>query len=853
MTLPTPEQLSSALDNLYTDAVNGSKLYQDPPADVVLRNGDAVPNLRKRLQEVTAAADQLGALDTAVTIATTASGSATTSATAASASANAASLYPFVGRNSLADLLADTSLTLTPGGAGSVVEGQPVMLRTGGNLIVAPATETEPHVETVGGLKLYINSNRHDILASTFLIATDADDEDIAEANWTRGQLVINRLAADGGGRIVFDTETRIPLLGPLALRSGVSLEGRGTLLENLRPAYVSGQVGADAVIFMGSGALQDDDDHTWVAIKAATVGQGYIEAVSGSTAWTSVGREIAFCAATAATFGSGLKQYDAHHIRVVRAIYGGKVWLDRPVTEEIALDGSGTIGSSVVVGSGWAADVSFANASAKGASLVANAPRHAISNATFCDFLIRARSGNPFARQMMHDCLIDSVTVVPSDTAAGAYGLGGNFFSHSLIRNWRAAAWTRLLEIAGMSKFSKFEDLALHNYAPPGVTMPAMETQLRIAGEASVGITVRGLNANCGQMTSAQDVVKFSGGRDCSLLDSYVYAKDGGGGLSFDGNEVGHRIAGLTLRGAYAVPVNLKGTGIVIEGSDINATASSGKAVKVLTGASGCVVRDCNLNGGIIRFDGAPGAQPNKVYDNSNVGSIEYAADGDAYDNSTTGLSAARAALAPQVSTNGQTNATTTAADLMTAVTIAAGSITTGDALVLRAAGTKTATAGNTSSGELTLTATVNSTTYTLASWTFGEAATSCDWLLEAEVLLMGTTQYEVKARLTTETVKAVVPSGSTLTLSGGSLSLGSDGAKTVQPGSTLVLSADLPVTVSGGGVRFTETRQTGVSDMTANAITLSLKGRVTVADHSDTIMRRVAEVRIEPSRGMR
>ena len=65
MTLPTPAELDTALDNLYTDALNGSKLYQDPPADVSLRNGDVVPNLRKRLQQVTDAADQLGALDAA--------------------------------------------------------------------------------------------------------------------------------------------------------------------------------------------------------------------------------------------------------------------------------------------------------------------------------------------------------------------------------------------------------------------------------------------------------------------------------------------------------------------------------------------------------------------------------------------------------------------------------------------------------------------------------------------------------------------------------------------------------------------------------------------------------------------
>ncbi len=65
MTLPTPAELDTALDNLYTDALNGSKLYQDPPADVTLRGGAVVPNLRKRLQQVTDAADQLGALDAA--------------------------------------------------------------------------------------------------------------------------------------------------------------------------------------------------------------------------------------------------------------------------------------------------------------------------------------------------------------------------------------------------------------------------------------------------------------------------------------------------------------------------------------------------------------------------------------------------------------------------------------------------------------------------------------------------------------------------------------------------------------------------------------------------------------------
>jgi hypothetical protein len=105
MTLPTPEQLDTALNNLYVDAQNGSKLYQDPPADVTLRNGAVVANLRKRLQTVTDAADQLGALATATAVAEAAAAEAAALATpyASRATAQAATVMAGVNRIAVLD------------------------------------------------------------------------------------------------------------------------------------------------------------------------------------------------------------------------------------------------------------------------------------------------------------------------------------------------------------------------------------------------------------------------------------------------------------------------------------------------------------------------------------------------------------------------------------------------------------------------------------------------------------------------------------------------------------------------------------------------------------------------------
>lgn len=44
--------VETAFENIRTDAENGSRLYQDPPGTVTLRNGDVVANLRRRLEQV---------------------------------------------------------------------------------------------------------------------------------------------------------------------------------------------------------------------------------------------------------------------------------------------------------------------------------------------------------------------------------------------------------------------------------------------------------------------------------------------------------------------------------------------------------------------------------------------------------------------------------------------------------------------------------------------------------------------------------------------------------------------------------------------------------------------------------
>lgn len=60
---PTMSELEAASANAIIDMASLGSLVNDPPADVTLRNGGVVPNLRKRLAHVTDAVDQIGALE----------------------------------------------------------------------------------------------------------------------------------------------------------------------------------------------------------------------------------------------------------------------------------------------------------------------------------------------------------------------------------------------------------------------------------------------------------------------------------------------------------------------------------------------------------------------------------------------------------------------------------------------------------------------------------------------------------------------------------------------------------------------------------------------------------------------
>lgn len=59
MPLPSASEIELALTNFYEDAINGSKLYRDPPGPVTLRGGEVVDNLQYRLDQITSSGAHL--------------------------------------------------------------------------------------------------------------------------------------------------------------------------------------------------------------------------------------------------------------------------------------------------------------------------------------------------------------------------------------------------------------------------------------------------------------------------------------------------------------------------------------------------------------------------------------------------------------------------------------------------------------------------------------------------------------------------------------------------------------------------------------------------------------------------
>lgn len=559
---------------------------------------------------------------------------------------------------------------------------------------------TNPSGYIVDGVSNFrINSGRNDLKASAFATFTDSDSTSVADTNTATLQRAIDWLYVNGGGAITFDGDVRVPIRAPLALRSNVHLIGRGALLENIRDT-ASGLPSLSAnVLVMGSGALIDDDDYSWVAIKAAAVGQEYVEAVSGSTSWTAVGREIQFLRATAADFGGGTDtgNFDSHHIRRVVKIASNRVYLDRPVQEVIPSDGSGTIGSSVVVGSGWATDVSFASASGRGSGLVGCAPRHAISRASVSDFNIKARAGNWMSRMMMHDCLMENIRVLPSESTAQVGGLVGNFTSHSLVRNLRAPFWTRGLELVGHSKNSMLENIHLWKHAPVGVTLPVEETQVRVAGEKTRGMSVIDSHFDCGTLVTGVGVVTFSGGSETRFAGNTIIARGATAMVAFSAEDSDHIVESNRFIGSCSTGVNMDGVQNTVDANKMVDLTASVRAVAVgTTAVGGIVTRNRFSMGSTALVNSNTGVTDLCVIaDNDGLDTIQLAGLAAVQNNRNVAVSSIRAAVTSVVSSAGVSATTTSFTDLVTPIVVPENTLRTGDIIELELSGSKTGSAG--------------------------------------------------------------------------------------------------------------------------------------------------------------
>ncbi|MCT4554246.1 MAG: hypothetical protein N4A53_06115 [Pelagimonas sp.] len=503
---------------------------------------------------------------------------------------------------------------------------------------VTPSGAGDEHLATDGGLKLYVNLNRYELKAEAFGVKFSGDPLDAAN-NAQAVQEALDWLHGEGqGGRLSLASEGHMVVNAPIAMRSGLHLDGAGSLVENVLTAADGQGHLSQTCLVLGSWATQDDNDYTWRRLKSVDEGDIYIEAANNGTAWTQVGHELVFVNATAnnvptSSFGDGVDgqgggngDYDSLQTRVVTRIEGSRIYLDLPVTEGMAA-GSGTLADvNDPATGGWVVDASWDSVdNTRRNGLIDRGARHVISRFTVSDLHLKAQSGVVMQRGGMHRGQIERISVRPADTVHQEYGFVANLMSWTKLRDWESPFWTRAVEIAGGSSYSDLSGLRIFQHQPPGVSLPTQEHLIRICGENSRHITVHDSQFELGILQDSVSMLRFSGGAQSVFRNNSVTGQGASAAITFDEGDWGHFVLNNRFRGTAVTGIDLRGQDNRVAGNVMEVT-TTGKNLRVNAEADGCQASGNDLRDGIMRVDAdpAPGNRASVLRNNRGVVSIE-------------------------------------------------------------------------------------------------------------------------------------------------------------------------------------------------------------------------------------
>lgn len=444
-------------------------------------------------------------------------GSAEASATAAGVSAAQAAEFEGPWFDASADVAADTSLTFTSGQPTTVSAGKVVQTRKGGVSLEVAAQSSTPfdwrtnptgyHRKTAGDVPFYINQNLYELSAESFGCKFDGDDAGATD-NFALLQRAADWLYSQGqGGRIRLASEGLLKINKPLIMRDGMILDGRGSYLQNVRATMIQSGDLSTTVLGLGLFAKQDDNDFTYVTVAAISAGQDYV--TPASTSGFAVGDTVQIVEATGAFGGSSGTVPLYSQFAVVKAISGGNVILDHPISATISA-GSGTLGSSAT--GAWVANTSYRANYAKSAGLTDG--RHVVRNITAVDLRLGGKLGGWSQRAGVIHGLFENLIIEDSP-----YGIYGNGFAHCRFNGVTGTYYTRAIEVKVGAHDTIIEGFNLRH--SPRVTDTADPSETVVSmGERARNVVVRDGQIHLGNSSGYAALVTFSTAKECGVQD---------------------------------------------------------------------------------------------------------------------------------------------------------------------------------------------------------------------------------------------------------------------------------------------------------------------------------------------
>lgn len=358
-----------------------------------------------------------------------------------------------VGRLTKAAMTSALAVSLVA--AGTFAEARPVAMSSG-------STAFDYHTNTSGYLFTDSEGAKFTLLTTGVVYASDVCTlgTGITKAAATKNsetlQRVINWLAYNGGGTIIFDAP-RVELYGMLYANDRVTIWAYGCRIVQTyaissgdTPSGGTGYL-SDAVINCGTFASQDVNAFTWHELNAVTKGAETVTLTDSGDRTSYAAGDVVLMLEAYSTMGDGstIHPINFEWNRLIEDPSTGALKLEFPTKIAIASAGAGSWGTNPT--GAWIANYAFRTSNGRSTLGDAGTPRYCVDRFRLLGAeleIANPTTGYDFVhftgRGAAFECLFRDVTIV----GQSIYGIYGNAFPRSRFENVGGSYLIRAIEI---------------------------------------------------------------------------------------------------------------------------------------------------------------------------------------------------------------------------------------------------------------------------------------------------------------------------------------------------------------------------------------------------------------------